>query len=138
MYICKCLSKINYPLYTMETTSRICIACHKKLRGRADKRYCDERCRNAYNNNRNLLERPIKDINYILRRNRKILENELNKKSAQRKTTRSRLARLGFSFTYFTHFFSIDGNTWHFTYEYGYRAGDNDEILLVKQQDENW
>jgi hypothetical protein len=34
----------------METEIKKCLACNKTLRGRADKKFCDDYCRSNYNN----------------------------------------------------------------------------------------
>ena len=53
-----------------------CLACEKPLKGRIDKKFCDNECRNDYNNERYRLEQKVVlDINKILRKNRKILNS---------------------------------------------------------------
>ena len=44
--------KTNNFLYfdKMETLTRHCLACGKTVKGRIDKKFCDDYCRNVYNN----------------------------------------------------------------------------------------
>lgn len=63
-----------------------CLECGEKIVGRADKKFCNDYCRNAYNNNlhkdsKNL----IRNINNKLKKNYKIL-SELNPEDKTRTT----------------------------------------------------
>ena len=93
-------------------------------------------CRNNYNNQLNSSSyNLVRNINNVLRRNRRILE-ELNP-SGKTKTTREKMLVKGFDFDYFTSIYQAqNGNTYHFCYEYGYLLLDNDEVLLVKNKKE--
>ena len=33
-----------------QTISKTCVACGKAVKGRSDKKFCDDYCRNVYNN----------------------------------------------------------------------------------------
>jgi hypothetical protein len=58
--------------------------------GRADKKFCNDLCRNNYNNQLNSNSyNLVRNINNILRRNRRIIE-ELNP-SGKTKTTREKM-----------------------------------------------
>ena len=63
----------------METTNeKKCIECNKLLKGRADKKFCDDLCRNSYNNKLNSdTNGYVRNINNTLRKNRRILEETL-------------------------------------------------------------
>lgn len=55
---------------------RKCVQCGKRLSGRSDKRFCDDYCRNSYNNqNKRDDQRYILEVNSIIRRNRRILKS---------------------------------------------------------------
>ena len=57
---------------------RYCLECGIKLLGRTDKKFCSDQCRNTYNNRLNKDETAyMKNVNRILRKNRRILK-ELN------------------------------------------------------------
>lgn len=113
---------------------KYCLDCGEVLHGRADKKFCNDQCRNNYNNQLNSnASNLVRNINNILRRNRRILE-ELNP-AGKTKTTLQKLASKGFNFEYFTSLYQTQkGSTYHFCYEYGYLPLDNDEFLLVKKE----
>jgi hypothetical protein len=114
---------------------RFCLDCGEVLHGRADKKFCNDQCRNNYNNQLNSSSyNLVRNINNILRRNRRILE-ELNP-TGKTKTTNKKLAAKGFDFEYHTRTYQTqNGKTYHFCYEYGYLPLDGDEVLLVKRED---
>ena len=115
---------------------RKCLDCGTLLHGRADKKFCNDLCRNSYNNQLNSNSyNLVRNINNILRRNRRILE-ELNP-SGKTKTTRDKLLVKGFDFDYYTSSFTTQsGSRYIFCYEYGYLLLDGDEVLLVKNKKE--
>jgi len=111
--------------------NRTCLDCEEPLLGRADKKFCNDICRNNYNNRQNSeTSNLVRRINRILIKNRRILMN-LN---PMEKTTvhRDKLAEKGFNFSYFTSTYTTrKGAVYHFCYEYGYLALDNDFFMLV-------
>lgn len=115
---------------------RTCLDCGDKLLGRADKKFCNDLCRNNYNNQLNSSSyNLVRNINNILRRNRRIIE-ELNP-TGKTKTNRGKMLVKGFDFDYFTSSFKTQaGARYFFCYEHGYLPLDNDELLLVKSKKE--
>jgi len=122
-------------IFTAMTEERYCLDCGEVLRGRADKKFCNDQCRNNYNNQLNSnSSNLVRNINNILRRNRRILE-ELNP-SGKTKTTQKKMAAKGYNFEYHTRTYQTqNGKTYHFCYEYGYLPLDGDEVLLVRRED---
>ncbi len=62
--------------------SKICVACGKLLKGRIDKKFCDDNCRNSYNNQQKAkgsYSAYVRTINNTLIKNRRILESLLPK-----------------------------------------------------------
>ncbi len=118
---------------------KLCIACNRPLKGRADKKFCDDYCRNNYNNQlKSTVSRVVRSINGQLIKNRRILENMLGNDNEMFKQTRDRLMAAGFDFKYFTHLYTNKkGNAYFFCYEYGYLPLENDWILIVKRKPEN-
>lgn len=108
-----------------------CLDCGEPIVGRADKKFCSDQCRNNYNNRLNSdTSAMVRNVNNILRRNRRIL-SELNPTD---KVTvhKEKLANLGFNFNYFTHLYTTQkGSVYRFVYEYGYLPLDNDFYMLV-------
>jgi len=114
---------------------RACLDCGAPLHGRADKKFCNDQCRNNYNNQLNSSSSNLmRNVNNILRRNRRILE-ELNP-TGKTKVPRKKLVSKGYDFDYLTGIYQTqNGKTYHFCYEYGYLPLDNDEVLLVRREE---
>jgi predicted nucleic acid-binding Zn ribbon protein len=109
-----------------------CIACNKIIRGRSDKKFCNDSCRNSYNNqNRSNAPNLVKKINAVLVKNRNLLL-EITGDNSQKKITRDQLSLRGFLFNYYTHSYTNKrGNTYYFCYDHGW-LDVNDSILVVK------
>lgn len=114
---------------------RTCLECGEPLRGRADKKFCDDACRNSYNNRQNSdANNYVRNVHYVLRKNRRILE-ELNPDGTT-KTSRSKLVEKGFDFDYHTSLYTTKaGATYFFCYEYGYLPIEGDMMVLVKKKE---
>ena len=112
---------------------RKCLECGEKVIGRIDKKFCNDYCRNSYNNNLNKDSRNLRrNVNNRLRRNYRILA-ELNPKD-KTKTTRTRLLEKGFDFEYITNIYTTrTGTVYYFVYDQGYLPLDGDFYALVKR-----
>ncbi len=121
----------------METNEKKCIECNKSLKGRADKKFCDDFCRNSYNNKLNSdTNSYVRNINNILRKNRRVLEETLSATEDMAKVTKSKMLERGFQFKFFTHTYSNKkGNIYYFCYEYGYLLLEGDWVLVVKRKE---
>ena len=121
-----------------EETIRSCLECGEKIVGRADKKFCSDQCRNAYNNRLNSdTSNTVRNINNILRKNRRILA-ELNKQSDKTMVTRENMLTSGFNFTYHTHTYTTKkGDVYHFCYEQGYLFLPEKELYLLVENKEN-
>lgn len=112
-----------------------CLHCKEGIKGRSDKKFCDDHCRSAYNNsnytNRNSL---VKTTHKTLQKNRKILQ-ALNT-TGKSKVSRKALKDEGFDFGYFTGIYRTGkGANYVFCYEMGYLSLRNEEVLLVRKID---
>ena len=109
-----------------------CIECGEKIIGRSDKKFCNDSCRNAYNNNQNKdSSNLMRNVNNKLRKNYRIL-NEINIEG-KTKITKSKLDGLGFDFNYFTNIKVYkNGSEYKFIYDHGYKILEEDYILIVK------
>ncbi len=118
--------------------SRACLACGKTVRGRADKKFCNDSCRNLFNNQlKTDANNYVRNINNVLKKNRRILENLLPQQEDTTRIPRDKLLQLGFEFRYNTHIYhNRKGNAYHFCYEYGYLALENNWYLVVKRKEE--
>jgi len=118
----------------MET--RKCLNCNEPLKGRSDKKFCDDQCRTSFNNRINYdSSNHLKSINSILRKNRKILQELLSfSTEGKMNTSQKKLYDKGFNFNYHTHFYiTKTGKTYQFCYEYGYLKLENDFYMIVKR-----
>ena len=118
----------------MESVIKTCLTCGKTLQGRADKKFCTDYCRNAFNNQLNRHEnRCVRAINQRLRRNRRILEGVLAPGQRLTKVSKKHLLDTGFVFTYFTHTYTNrNGKLFYCCYEYGYFRMEKEVVLIVK------
>ena len=112
---------------------RKCPECGDEVRGRADKRFCSDDCRNVANNKLNRDSSALmRNINNRLRKNWRILD-ELNP-SGKIKTTRNKLLSKGFDFNFFTSIYTTKkGAVYYFIYDQGYLPMDDDNYLIVKR-----
>jgi hypothetical protein len=113
---------------------RTCSECGDVFNGRADKKFCSDMCRNAFNNKLNSTSNAyLKSINVILRKNRKIIEEFLPEETA--KVSQQKLIDKGFNFQYHTNITTTKtGKNYIFCYEYGYLPIENNYYLLVKRK----
>jgi hypothetical protein len=72
----------------------------------------------------------MRNINNVLRRNRRIMEELIPDEKAI--VSRDKLNDLGFNFAYITHTYTTrKGAVYHFCYDYGYLEIGNDLFTLV-------
>ena len=118
--------------------SKACLACDKPIKGRSDKKFCDDYCRNNYNNQlKALTSSQVRLINNTLAKNYRILQGLLTEDKEMVKTSREQLLLKGFSFKYLTHIYTTKaGKTYYYCYDYGYLSLDNDWFLIVKKKEE--
>jgi predicted nucleic acid-binding Zn ribbon protein len=121
-------------MYLSSMETRECLACKEAVKGRVDKKFCSDYCRNAYNNQVNKDSKNlIRNINNRLRKNYKIL-SELNG-SGKTKVTRTKLYDNGFDFQFFTSIYKTKtGNTYFYVYNEGYLTLENDTFLLIRKE----
>lgn len=112
---------------------RTCLECGDKIQGRSDKKFCNDYCRNSYNNNLNRdSKKIIRNVNNRLRRNYHILSS-LNPGD---KTTvaRSKMIARGFDFEHVTTVYTTKkGSVYRFVYDLGYLELDNEVIMIVRR-----
>ena|SRR5690242_14599369 len=116
---------------------RLCLDCGSKIRGRADKKFCNDQCRNNYNNYQNSdANSNVRNINNMLRKNRRILEELVAGKEGKTTASLKKLTDKGYNFTYHTHTYTTKaGTVYFFCYEYGYLPLEANYYMLVKWQE---
>jgi predicted nucleic acid-binding Zn ribbon protein len=115
---------------------KTCLECGEDFKGRADKKFCSDQCRTAYNNRLNSdTVNYVRNVNNILRKNRRILM-ELNPEG-KNKVPLAKLKSKGFDFSYYTNIYTTkEGAQYFFCYEQGYLPIEKDYYLLVVRKDQ--
>jgi len=104
-----------------------CKHCGKPInlaKGRRDRQFCDELCKNAYHNKIAYEEeKEAKRINKILKKNRDILKKFSIRKDSD-EIRKEQLLKAGFNFDYYTHHTTTFHKNYQYTfcYDYGYRT----------------
>ena len=112
------------------------MSCGELVRGRSDKKFCNDYCRNAFNNQLKKSNGHVRVINTILGKNHRILERLLPEGKKTSRISKENLYRLGFQFTYITHTYTNkEGKTYYYCYDYGYLPLGNDWYLIVKKKE---
>ena len=115
-------------------TEHQCLECGETFKGRADKKFCSDQCRSTFNNKQNSDSNAMRNINNILRKNRRILL-DLNPEG-KNKVSREKLKSKGFDFNYFTSIFKTkEGSMYYYCYEQGYLPIEKDYYLLVVKKE---
>jgi hypothetical protein len=123
---------------TINTEPRLCLSCNKPVKGRTDKKYCDDYCRNNYNNQLKAdSSNLVRNINNALGKNRRIMEGLFVTGEEMAKATKDKLLQKGFQFKYITHLYTNKkGNNYFFCYDLGYLPLENDWYLIVKRKED--
>lgn len=120
-------------------TKKVCLACGATIKGRADKKFCNDYCRNNYNNEQKAKgshSSLVRNINNALLKNRKVLESVLPEGEETAKASKEKLLRLGYQFKYLTHVYTTKtGKNYYYCYDYGYLPLDNDWFLVVRKRE---
>ena len=108
--------------------NKACLECGDVVKGRVDKKFCTDYCRNSYNNKVNKESKNlIRNINNRLRKNYNT--------TGKTKVTRTKLYDKGFDFQFFTSIYKTKtGNTYFYIYDEGYLALENELFLLIKRE----
>lgn len=108
---------------------RICIQCGLSLFGRRDKKFCNDFCRNTYNNNINKENvEVIRITNSKLKKNHKILKNLIENQI--QKITKSELLLLGFDFNLLTGFEITDGLILRKVYDFNLKQNPDESLSI--------
>jgi hypothetical protein len=113
-----------------------CRQCSKNLRGRTDKKFCDDYCRNQFNNQLKAVPKNlVRNINHALTKNRRIMESIIAEGPALAKVTRENLLQEGFQFRFITHLNTHKaGTVYYCCYDYAYLLLEEEEVLIVQLQ----
>ncbi len=119
--------------------TRACLFCGKSVRGRSDKKFCDDYCRASHNNElKGPVYNHIRKVNYALCKNRRILENLLVEEAGKEKEKahRDTLIEKGFLFKYHTHAQKTKkGHTCFYCYDHGYLPLEKNWYQIIKEKE---
>ena len=115
---------------------KTCLLCATPLKGRSDKKFCDDYCRASFNNElKSMSNKFIRNVNNALCKNRRILESLLTGKEPGAKVRLEKLLEKGYQFKYHTHHYHTkNGHTYYYCYDHGYLPLDNNRYLVVKKK----
>lgn len=103
----------------INNTTRKCLNCGKEVKGRKDKKFCNDGCRNTFHND---LTSPTRDqmnpVINILKRNRTILFDFLNKGNVN-DITREQLEEAGYELPYCTEYHLRNDRYFFFCFDVG-------------------
>lgn len=115
---------------------KYCANCGEPLsnRGRSDRRFCGEGCKNEYYNNiKKKVQDETKPVVHALKQNRRILM-ELLGDLKTKSLTEKKLLEKGFQFKYHTHhFITHNGDTYTYCFDYGYLKREDEKYMIVKE-----
>lgn len=113
-----------------------CCFCGKNIRGRSDKRFCDDYCRNNHHNkykHENEDNEIFRSCNKILARNRNILSGLFKDEYELVKIDKAMLLEMGFVFRYFTHIErGPSGVIYQCCYDYVYLSINTKEMMVAR------
>lgn len=113
-----------------------CLECAEPLKGRVDKKYCCDACRNSANNRSKQRTPYMREVEGILKQNRHILRLLLREHEGifHRRVNRSDLVERGFDFEFFTNVvFTGKDEYVLFCYEYGYLQQRKELFLITRK-----
>lgn len=113
--------------------TKSCLECGEKIVGREDKKFCNDACRNTYNNKLNKdTTNLMRNVNFALRKNYRILCE--HNPEGKTKLPRKKLIDAGFDFEYLTSIYTTKaGVQYFFVYDQGYMHLENDWLVLVQR-----
>jgi hypothetical protein len=116
---------------------KICLDCGEVIKGRSDKKFCNDICRNSYNNKiKSDTNNYVRNVNNTLRKNRRILEESL--KGETTTVPKQKLVDKGYNFKFYTnHILTKNNHQYVYCYEFGYLLLDKDMVLIVRRKESN-
>ena len=123
-------------MINQQTEIRNCLVCNKTIRGRVDKKFCNDYCRNGFNNQlKSGTNNLVRNTNNFLGKNRRILESVLPEGETMIKIKKEKLLQQGFFFKYTTQIHrNKKGSIYYYCYDYGYLPLDSEWYLIIKNE----
>lgn len=121
-------------LSSLKQNNSACLNCGKQVHGRSDKKYCNDFCRNEYNNLHSVSNTAyMRRVNYILRKNRNILLSLLPFSAHQIKVSKEKLLVAGFHFALITNVRVTKKGLVYQCYDFEYQL-TKENCYLIKRQ----
>lgn len=112
-----------------------CLRCNEPICGRSDKKFCDEGCRNAYNNQRFSQSSHIfRPLISRLKANYKALQKLQTQRSC---ASLQELALLGFNAQFCTHTAADEQGITLYCFNIGYRITPDQQLHIVSESSTN-
>lgn len=129
--------RIHYFVAMPAVADRSCLQCGEPIRGRTDKRFCSDACRNIYHYHANAAPiNYVRNVMNALKRNRRILAELNTGPEGKTKVHREKLLERGFNFMYHTNTHRTkSGNYYVFCFEQGYSEISENWYLLVRRDE---
>lgn len=123
-------------MINQQTEIKNCLVCNKTIRGRVDKKFCNDYCRNGFNNQlKSGTNNLVRNTNNFLGKNRRILESVLPEGETMIKIKKEKLLQEGFFFKYTTQIHkNKKGSIYYYCYDYGYLPLDSEWYLIIKNE----
>jgi predicted nucleic acid-binding Zn ribbon protein len=116
-----------------EIINRQCKNCSRPVKGRSDKQFCTETCRNSFNNERNQQDNNFtRNISSILKRNRSKLRELFSKKL--KLVDKAELDASGFNWHFHTHCKEDKkGSAITYCFDYGIQLKPDNKVKIIYQ-----
>ena len=116
---------------------KFCMECGESVKGRTDKKFCSDACRNMYHyRSNNAPINYVRNVVNALKRNRRILMELNDGPEGTKKVHRDKLIQKGYSFMYHTNIYrTMKGNTYVFCFEHGYLEISENWYALVRRDE---
>ena len=110
-----------------------CLYCKKQIKGRTDKKFCNDYCRNIFNNQINAASTNLmRNINHVIGKNRRILSFFVSEETII-KIKKEDMLLDGFQFKYYTHVQTIKtGAMLYCCYDVVYLYLDEETLLVTR------
>ena len=93
-----CYRLAVHPFF-MPSPTQACKHCGRAVKGRTDKQFCNDGCRNQYHNQRNSCQNNyMRQVNHLLQKNRRILAAIFVTASRSKTIAQEQLAEQGYQF----------------------------------------
>ncbi len=115
--------------------NKTCLNCQKNIKGRTDKKFCDDYCRNIFNNQlKYTTNNLVRNTNNILGKNRRIIESFFEEGINYIRIKKEILIDNGFLFSYNTKSKKlVTGSYIYYCYDYAFLPLSEDYYILMKE-----